>query len=127
MSFEVGQEVVRRGRERYGKDITGTVIKVARKFCTVEFEREALGYSFTAEFDKETGIERGDRNYPQRLAVIKTAEEWAAIDRSDALVAALRSVGIEFSYRAKLLPERIIEAIAEVVGIYVVEEQSRDQ
>lgn len=118
MSFEVGQEVVRRGRRKYGEDITGTVIKVARKFCTVEFPRGELGYSFTAEFDKETGIERGDKDYPQYLAQIKTAEEWAAIDRYFALVAALRDAGIELGHRASLTPEQI-EGIAEIVGIDV--------
>lgn len=117
MSFEVGQEVVRRGREKYGEDRPGTVVKVARKYCTVEFPREGY-HPFTAEFDKETGLERGDMNYPQHLANIKTAEEWAAIDRHSALRKALYKAGVEFTYKAKLTLEQI-EAIAKIVGVEI--------
>lgn len=114
MTFEVGQTVERRGAGRVQRRTTGTVVSVARKYCTVLFVTQ-YGES-TAQFDKETGLERGDMNYPQHLCRIKTPEEWAKIDREAALRKALRDVGIEFNSSKRVTDEQV-EDIAKVMGI----------
>jgi hypothetical protein len=119
MSFEVGQKVECRGGmegSRGREPKAGTVVKVARKYCTVEFPTH-YGVR-TGEFDKETGIERGDKDYPQHLTSIKTPEEWAAIDCREDLIHELLRHGVDVRVMGRSrLPLETIEALAEVMGI----------
>lgn len=113
MTFEKGQSVeARRGLGHTGSRRTGTVVAVSRKYCKVEFR----GLSLSSEYDKETGVERGDKNYPQSLGVIKTHGQWAAVDRSFALREALRALGIELGYGCLATTEQV-ESIAAVMGV----------
>lgn len=113
MTFEVNQTVERRGGF-HDFCTTGVIVSVSRKYCTVEFAFS--GDERTTQFDKETGLERGNMNYPQYLSRIKPPEEWAAQDRVAALREALRDVGIEFAFSALVTDEQV-EGIARVMGI----------
>lgn len=119
MTYEVGQEVVfrsRTGRRGHSSpDRVGKVTRVARKYCTVEFA--GMRRLETLEFDKETGGERGNPQYPQYLGTIKTADEWAAIDRRANLLKALREIGVDL-YRVSVTSEQL-EAVAVVFGIEI--------
>lgn len=115
---QIGMEVVRKATlSRYDHDRNGTVIKVARKYCTVEFTYE-IGNSgktnkLTEEFEKDTGWARSNGYSPSHR--IKTAEEWAADARAKKLAVALRKKGVEV--RSTMLTPEQIEAIAAIVGV----------
>jgi len=115
MSYEVGQEVIRRSRNSgHVTDRTGTVVRVARKYCTVEFPSHIPDCRpVTAEFDKRTGLARMSGNYSPD-SQIKTPEEWAEVDRKRDLTQALRRAGVEV--RSNLFTLEQVEAIAAIVG-----------
>lgn len=109
MTFEVGQTVIERGQR---SQRAGTVVKVARKYCTVEY---AVGWGMqTCEYDKNTGFQREESFGLGRR--IKTAEEWEKRDRARAVRVFLREAGVEFTFAFKGTDEQV-EAIAAVMGI----------
>lgn len=114
-TYDVGMTVVRRGGHRPEPERIGTVVSVARKYCTVRLDRPHGGH-VDVRFDKETGLEEGDLNYPQRLTRIKTPDEWAAVDRRFALLDALHAAGVRFALGHTMTDEQI-SGIATVMGI----------
>lgn len=111
--FELKEEVEERkydGRPRRSR--FGTVVKVARRYCTVRFP----GWP-DEQYDKETGVIRGGEQYGW-AGRIKRPEEWARQDRAVNLRLALRGVGVNVDTNAKLTNEQL-EAIAKIVGVEV--------
>ena len=102
----------------------GTVVSVARKYVTVAFPSppDSGCNPSTTQFDKVTGLERGNMQYPQLLARIKTPAEWAAIDRRKALIAGLRTAGIDFCFSvSNRITDGQLEGLAAVMGVAVSE------
>jgi hypothetical protein len=115
MTYEVGQEVVQRATQRRGDtERVGTVVKVSRKYCTVEF-KSYLGFASTLEFDKETGFERSNGFMP--ASQIQTADEWAALDRRSRTVDALRQIGVSITNGKSSITNEQVEAVANIFAV----------
>lgn len=112
-TYDVGMIVVRRGGRAPLPPRVGTVVSVARKYCTVRFDQGPIR---NVRFNRETGLEKGDLSYPQHLTRIKTPEEWAAVDRRFALLDALHAAGVRFASSHTMTDEQI-SGIATVMGI----------
>lgn len=116
----IGMEVVRRRSQvaaYRSQDATGTVVKVARKYVTVEFPSElAHGTPSQAQFEKETGYERADGYTGMRYSRIATAQEWAGIDRCKVLVAKLHRQGIHITSQANATLDQV-EAVARIFNV----------
>jgi hypothetical protein len=113
MTYQLNQTVIRRAPR--SNEMIGKVVKVARKYCTVEFTSKAYGSTFTIEFDKETGVERDAPMYGvDRQARIKTLDEWAEHDATKRRSEALHALGMTLP-RA-ITPEQVFQ-IAKVMGV----------
>jgi hypothetical protein len=110
--WTVGQEVliVGHSQRHYGTEPDkGTVVKVARKYVTVEQDGP---YKSTVEFDMETGYARGEYGYNLHC---RTLEQYAADQRRDEVKKALREVGVEFRYGTPKLTTDQLAAILAIV------------
>lgn len=110
--WTVGQEVLLIGynQRRYKADPdTGVVVKVARKYVTVESGDK---YKRTTDFDMETGYARGE--YGSNVRCV-TPEQYAEQKVRVDVTAALRTAGVEFRYSAQNLTNDQLAAILAIV------------
>lgn len=117
-TLAVGQEVrVITSGNRYqpSQVVPGRVIKVARKYTTVEYEPPGWNRSVEVKFSIETGIENVDYQ-PMRF---RTLDEQLDFERREAALATIDAAGLKLgtkrdSYR---LPNLTLEQWEQVAAL----------
>jgi hypothetical protein len=104
------------------------VTKAGRKYATASWVRQStasiasLGeYTVSAEFDMETGYEKGKSAASHGRCRMRTYEQIALDEREASASAFLRSLGIELSWQHRFTLEQI-EALAEVAKTFTTPE-----